>query len=274
VSAGDVAADTMFYDAVYGNFGGQLAAAIRAEAFAEDIGQNSWLTAREHRMFFVWLGLDASSEVLEVGSGSGGPALFMARETGCRVTGIELHEGGVAAANDAARKRQLADRAQFTTGDARDRLRFASGSFDAVLCVDSINHIYERRRVFEEWHRVLRPGTHALFTDPLTVTGMVRREEMLIRSGSLGEQIFTAPGVNERLLRAVGFDQVRVEDVTANMAAVSAARRRARAGHAAELDEIEGSEANANYQDYLRVVELLATERRLTRLAYTAHKPL
>jgi SAM-dependent methyltransferase len=189
------------------------------------------------------------------------------------VTGIELHQAGVTAANDAARERELADRARFCSGDARDRLPFASGSFDAVLCIDSINHMYERQRVFEEWHRVLRPGAVALFTDSLTVTGMVRREEMLVRSGSLGEQVFTAPGVDERLLRAGGFDQVRVEDVTANMAAVSVARRRARAAHAAELDELEGVELNARYQDYLRVVERLANERRLQRLAYLARKP-
>jgi hypothetical protein len=34
---------------------------------------------------------------------------------------------------------------------------------------------------------VLRPGGLALFTDPLTVTGLIRREEMVVRSGSLGE---------------------------------------------------------------------------------------
>lgn len=111
-------------------------------------------------------------------------------------------------------------------------------------------------------------------TNPLTVTGMLRRDEMLVRSGSLGEQVFTPPGVDERLLRAAGFDTVRVEDVTANMAAASAARRKARAGHAAELDELEGVQARANYDQYLRVVELLATERRMTRPAYVARKQL
>jgi ubiquinone/menaquinone biosynthesis C-methylase UbiE len=86
--------------------------------------------------------------VLEVASGSGGPALFMVHETGCSVTGIELHQAGVAAANDAAGQRGLVDRARFMVGDARERLPFGGGSFDAVLCVDSINHRYERGWVF------------------------------------------------------------------------------------------------------------------------------
>ena len=264
------AAGGEFYDAVYGAFEGQLAATVRAEAFGEDIGQNSWLTAEECRMFFDWLELGSSSEVLDVGSGSGGPALFMVSETGCSVTGLELHGAAVAAANRAAGKRDLAAQARFVQGDGRDPLPFPTASFDALLCIDSINHMYERLSVFQEWHRVLRAGGRALFTDPLTVTGLLRREEILLRSGSLGEQVFTTHGVNERLLRAAGFDEVRIEDVTPNMAAVAAARRRARVSHVAELAAVEGEEGSAAYDRYLAVVELLASERRLSRWAYLA----
>jgi hypothetical protein len=54
------ASDREWYDSVYGGFADEVNAAIRAEAFGEDIGQNSWLSAGEHRTFFTWLGLDAS----------------------------------------------------------------------------------------------------------------------------------------------------------------------------------------------------------------------
>jgi hypothetical protein len=63
-----------------------------------------------------------------------------------------------------------------------------------------------------------------------------------------------------------------VEDVTPNMATVAAAWRGARARHAAELDQLEGADANANFQEFLGVVERLASERRLSRLAYLARK--
>ena len=45
------------YNANYGNFQTDLYAQIRREAFGEDIGQNSWLTADEHDRFLEWLGL-------------------------------------------------------------------------------------------------------------------------------------------------------------------------------------------------------------------------
>lgn len=267
------AAGREFYDTTYGRFADQLNATIRVEAFGEEIGQNSWLTADEYRRFFAWLDLGASSDVLEVASGSGGPALFMVRETGCRVTGVDIHDAGVDAANAAAAEQELSDRARFLRSDARERLPFDDASFDALLCIDSINHMYERARVLVEWHRVLRPGGRLLFTDPITVTGMIRREEMVARSGSMGEFVFTAPGFDETLLKEAGFDQIRVEDVTSNMASVAAAWRQARARHAGDLDTIEGAEANASFQEFLGVVETLASERRLSRFAYIARKP-
>jgi SAM-dependent methyltransferase len=268
-----MAGDREFYDATYGGFAERVYAAIRAEAFGEDIGQNSWLSAGEHRTFFGWLGLDGSSEVLEVACGSGGPALFMVRETGCRVTGVDLHGDGIAAATAAAAERGLADRASFLQGDAREPLPFGDESFGALLCIDSINHIYEREPVLAEWRRVLRPGGRLLFTDPITVTGMIRREEMMLRSRGMGEFVFTAPGVMDTLLRAAGFDDIGVEDVTPNMATVSGAWRDARTRHAAELDEIEGSERNTRFQEFLGAVTQLASERRLSRLAYVARRP-
>lgn len=262
-----------FYDSVYGRFADEVNAAVRAEAFGEEIGQNSWLSADEHRTFFGWLGLDESSEVLEVASGSGGPALFMVRETGCRVTGVDLHDDGVSAANAAASEQGLAGRARFLQVDARERLPFDDGSFDALVCIDSINHMYERAPVLRDWHRVLRPGGRVLFTDPIIVTGPLRREEMVIRSRGMGEFVFTPPGLDEALLEAAGFEEIRAEDRTPNMAAISAAWREARARREGQLDEIEGLDANARHQEFLTVVERLARERRLSRLAFVARRP-
>ena len=266
-------ADREWYDSVYGGFADELNAEIRAEAFGEEIGQNSWLTADEHRRFFDLLGLDESTEVLEVATGSGGPALFMVRETGCRLTGVDLHDDGVGTANRAAAAAGLEERARFQRVDARAGLPFEDGSFDALLCIDSINHMYERAAVLRDWQRVLRPGGRLLFTDPIVVSGMIRREEMVLRSGGMGEFVFTPPGLDEELLRAAGFDEIQVEDRTPNMAAVAGSWRAARARREAQLDEREGHEAYARHQDFLEVVERLASERRLSRLAFLARRP-
>ena len=69
-----------FFCNTYANFTARVLAAVRAATFGEDIGQNSWVTTDEYDRFIGWLGLGATSHVLEVASGSGGPALYLARQ--------------------------------------------------------------------------------------------------------------------------------------------------------------------------------------------------
>lgn len=264
--------DTGVFDAAYGHFADELYAEIRREAFGEDIGQTSWLTADEQRGFCDWLALDSSSELLEVASGSGGPALFTVEQTGCRLVGVDIHDAGVATANAAAAERGLGERARFLVVDARERLPFEDETFDAVICIDSINHMYERSAVLREWRRVLRPSGRVLFTDPITVTGLLRREEMILRGGAMGEFVFTPPGLDQRLLEEAGFADVRAEDITENAARVAAAWHAARERRSADLDEVEGAEQNARTQSFLWTVANLAAEQRLSRLAYLARR--
>ena len=83
------------YDNVYANFESRAEAAVRHSAFGEDIGQSSWLTAAEWLRFANQVHVGEHTHVLEVGSGSGGPAVYLAVARGCRVTGIDINEHGV-----------------------------------------------------------------------------------------------------------------------------------------------------------------------------------
>ena len=74
-----------YYDANYGNFKSELYAQIRREAFGDDIGQSSWLTADELDRFVKRLELSPSKVLLDIACGSGGPALRAAhRPRGAR----------------------------------------------------------------------------------------------------------------------------------------------------------------------------------------------
>jgi len=264
---------TGVFDAAYSRFADELYAEIRRDAFGEDIGQTSWVTADEQRRFCDWLELDETSEVLEVASGSGGPALLTVERTGCVLVGVDIHAAGVATANTAAAERGLADRARFLVVDAREPLPFEGSSFDAVSCVDSVNHLYDRAAVLADWFRVLRPGGRLLFTNAVTLSGLARREELLARSSSMGDFVFTPAGLDERLVHEAGFVDVRVEDVSENAARVAASWRAARERHRDELDRIEGAAANASMQEMLRATAFLAAERRVSRFAYVARRP-
>jgi SAM-dependent methyltransferase len=244
---------------------------VRRSAFGEDIGQNSWLTVSELDRFLSRLNLESAKRLLDVGCGSGGPALHDARRTGCEVVGVELSEEAVAEATRRAQEAGLETRSSFLQADASAPLPFEDGSFDALICIDAINHLPDRARVFGDWARVLRPGGRLLFTDPVVITGILDSEELAIRT-SIGYFLFLPPGENERLLAAAGLTVIDVEDTTDHLAEIARRRHDARAAHAEALREIEGDAAFDGLQRFFDVVALLAHERRLSRFAYTAER--
>jgi cyclopropane fatty-acyl-phospholipid synthase-like methyltransferase len=259
------------YGTAYGNFATQVLEQIRRETYGEDLGQSSWVTRQEYRWFFDLLQLAAADHVLDVGCGSGGPALFLARERGCRVTGVDVNEAGIRAGVTLAQQAGLEHKVHLRRADVQEPLPFSDQAFDAIVCMDAICHMPDRRRLFGEWRRVLRPGGRMLYTDPVVVTGLVTNEELATRS-STGYFEFYPPGVNERLIREAGFELVRTEDVTQNEVEVSRRWHDARQQRAAELNRLEGEETFAGLQRFLATVHRLTSERRLARYAYLGRK--
>jgi SAM-dependent methyltransferase len=103
-------------------------------------------------------GIDATCEVLEIGSNTGFTSIELVKMSRCGVTGIEPN----AAAIHEARRRaallppELRDRVKFEIGDAR-RLRRAPGSIDVIVCGGANTFIDGRDAAFAEYRRVLRP---------------------------------------------------------------------------------------------------------------------
>jgi SAM-dependent methyltransferase len=209
---------------------------------------------------------------VEVASGSGGPALHVARTCGCRVTGIDVNDNGVATASALASAAGLAERVHFQKVDATGALPFAGDTFDALICIDSMNHLPDRLGVLREWRRVLRPGGRAVFTDPVVISGPVTNDE-LARRGSIGLFVFLPAGLNEALIEQAGLRLIREEDVTANAALVAERWHRARTAHRDALLQIEGEARFAGLQIFFQTVHDLTRERRLSRLAYVVEKP-
>src|SRR4029079_10255774 len=135
------------YDNVYSDFASSAEAAVRGAAFGEDIGQSSWLTVAEWLEFADQLQVSPASEVWEVGSESGGPAVYLALTRGCRVTGVDINEHGVRNARALAEARGVASRATFELVDASRPLPFAAAEFDAIVSNDAMCHIAQRQAV-------------------------------------------------------------------------------------------------------------------------------
>jgi SAM-dependent methyltransferase len=259
------------YGTAYSNFAASAIEEVRRETYGEDFGQSSWVTGDEYRRFMRMLELRSGQHVLDVGCGSGGPALFLARETGCRVTGVDINEAGIRAAELSARKSGVQESVSFRLADVCEPLNIGDRTFDALVCLDVLCHLRDRRRVFQDWHRLLKTGGRLVVTDPVIVTGLVTNDELAQRS-STGHFEFCPPGVNERLLADAGFDLAPTEDATQQEAAVSLRWHDARQKRAAPLTQLEGAETFAGLQRFLATVHRLTNERRLSRHLYFARK--
>jgi cyclopropane fatty-acyl-phospholipid synthase-like methyltransferase len=257
------------YSAQYGQFAVDVHASVRRAAFGQDVGQNSWVTVDELEQFSSWLDLRASSRLLDVACGSGGPALHLAGVTGCSVTGVELYEQAVSTAEAAAREAGLEERARFLQADARRELALDAATFDAILCIDAINHFPDRRAVFADWRRLLRPEGRLVYTDPLVTTGPLGSDEIAVRT-SIGYGLFMPLGENERLLREIGLDVLGVHDTTESKARIAARRYEARARYSQRLREVEGASTFEGRQRFFKMAATLAREHRLSRLAFIA----
>ena len=259
------------YDINYGNFQAELYAEIRRAAFGEDIGQNSWHTTKEQDQFITWLNLAAGKSLLDVACGAGGPALRIAQQTGCSVVGVEIHERAVETARSLAVARGLETTSRFLAADASQPLPLGDQSFDAITCIDAINHFRDRAALLREWARLLKPGGRILFTDPIVVSGPLGNDEIAIRT-SAGFYLVVPRGYDELTIAECGFQLLLYEDVTANMEKVAGSRHTARAARSVELRKIEGDEVFAAEQQFLEVTARLASEGRLSRFVFVAAK--
>ena len=258
------------YNSTYGNFEEQVLAEIRRETYGEDIGQNSWITIDEYDTFYSWLNLSAGDHVLEIASGSGGPALYLAMKFKCRITGLDINEEGIKTASQSAVNANIAD-AQFQLANVDERLRFNDEFFDAVMCMDSMNHFRDRLSYFREWHRVLKTGRRTLFTDPVVITGPVSNEELAARS-NIGFFLFVPLETTENFIREAGFKLIRREDVTGNIELTSGRWHASRQKHREDLIKIEGEERFEGLQNFFATVHKLTSERRLSRFVFLAEK--
>jgi 2-polyprenyl-6-hydroxyphenyl methylase/3-demethylubiquinone-9 3-methyltransferase len=111
----------------------------------------------------------AGKRVLDLGCAGGFMAEALA-DRGAQVTGIDPAEKAIAAARAHARAAGHAIGYDVGVGEA---LPYDRAGFDAVVCVDVLEHVSDLDRVLAEVARVLRPGGLFLF-DTINRTPLAR----------------------------------------------------------------------------------------------------
>jgi len=158
------------------------------------------------------MGLKAEDHVLDVGCGIGGASRYVASTVGCRVTGIDLTPGYVAAAQELARRTGLSDRVSYGVGSAL-AMPFADRAFDAAITIHVAMNIRDRAGLYREVARVLKPG--AVFCSYDVMKGAKQGLTFPVPWAETPETShLTTPQEMQVLLRDAGFDVREVDDRT------------------------------------------------------------
>jgi sarcosine/dimethylglycine N-methyltransferase len=120
------------------------------------------------RMAALVPGLGPGSRVLDMGAGYGGAARWLASRFGCKVTALNLSEKENARHRHMNREAALDHLIEVVDGSF-ESVPGPDGAFDLVWSQDAILHSGRRDQVVAEAARVLRPGGHFVFTDPMQV---------------------------------------------------------------------------------------------------------
>ncbi len=105
-------------------------------------------------------------KVIDLGSGYGGSARYMADQYGCQVVALNLSEVENRRARELNRKQGLDNLIEVVDGNFEE-LPYDESVFDLVWSQDSFLHSPARSQVISEAARILKPGGHFVFTDPM-----------------------------------------------------------------------------------------------------------
>lgn len=161
--------------------------------------------------------LNEDTRVLDLGSGYGGPARFLASRFRCRVTGLNVSSVETEEAIRLTKKAKLDSRISYDLGDFHE-LPYPPASFDVVWSQDSLMYGADKGRILEETFRVLKPGGLLDFTDILASRDLDPRDRARLYERVRTPEMWDTERYLSEMLD-LGFKIQRVEDWSKHVAA-------------------------------------------------------
>lgn len=158
------------------------------------------------------------TEVLDVGCGSGRPAVRIADRHRTHVTGITVSAHQVRLAHARPGAGPGAGRASFQLADAM-ALPFPDGRFAGAYAIESLLHMSDRAKAVAEIARTLRPGARLVVLDFYQDGGFSAPETDVMNPVFQAFRLPPLPcaGQYEQYMAAAGLEVTGLEDITGNV---------------------------------------------------------
>jgi sarcosine/dimethylglycine N-methyltransferase len=162
------------------------------------------------------IGLGRNSRVLEIGSGLGGPARYLAQTVGCHVTALELQQDLHDLAASLTRRCELESRVDHVRGDALTA-PLPERAFDAVVSWLAIHHIPRRPQLMERLARALTSSGRLYIEDLVQRAPFSPDDAAAVRRTLYGVTITSADSFAADVA-AAGFREMEIVDMTPSWA--------------------------------------------------------
>ena len=131
--------------------------------YPEEASPNGFFSREVLQRLCVALGLAPGRIVTDLGCGHGGPGLWVARQTGADLIGIDISAVGVALARERAMALGVDKRARFQVGDLT-ATGLPDACCDAVMSLDVLVFVPDKAAAVREFARILRTDGTLGFT--------------------------------------------------------------------------------------------------------------
>lgn len=149
-------------------------------------------------------------ELLDIGSGIGGIAHYLAAEYGARLRGLEVHEWMVTFARQATPE-AIRNNVEFLTYDRNGDIPLPDACIDLAYSKGVLTNVEDKQSLFGEIARVLRPGGRICLIDWLAPPHIGKTSERLL----LGDLSHKETALSyEELLTACGFSAFEIQDLS------------------------------------------------------------
>ena len=200
-------------------------------------------------------GIRAGQQVLDVGSGIGGPARYLAYKTGCEVTAVEMQADAHRVALDLTRRCGMEDQVHHVHADFLNPGRVFSG-FDAVVSWFVFLHIPEREPLLARCLEALRPGGYLYVDDFHEIERLTPEERQSLAVNVFCEWLPSFTQFRTQC-EAAGFEGVQVTDATPAGVTFAADRSRHWRETRARQIDVHGEAVTDGLDYYFHAVDVL-----------------
>jgi ubiquinone/menaquinone biosynthesis C-methylase UbiE len=185
--------------------------ALERFVLGSDYGGTSWTTREQADRAGALLGLDRGAHLLELGSGSGWPGIYLAARTGCGLSLLDLPFNALRLARQRAAQEGIEPTVNAVCASGA-QLPFEAEVFDVLSHSDVLCCLPEKRAMLRECRRVARGGARMLFWVIAPPPGL--RGPGLAAAIEAGPPFVELPEDYSALLRKTGWRILQVESVS------------------------------------------------------------